>query len=59
MSLPRSRRTSKKALPDVLQQGLEMMRSSFSSHETHDDRPAGAGVMVVPVMVQRAEHERV
>jgi hypothetical protein len=36
-----------------------MVRSLISSHATHDDRPAGAGVMVVPVMVQRREHELV
>jgi hypothetical protein len=32
------------------------MRSSISSQETHGYRPAGAGMMV-PVMVQRREHE--
>ena len=37
---------------------FEIRVSGVSSQETHDDRPAGAGMMVVPVMVQRREHER-
>jgi hypothetical protein len=50
-------RTDKKALPDRSSRAFVMRASEFSSHQTHDDRPAGAGVMVVPVMMQRCEHE--
>ena len=49
---------SKKALPDALRQGLENAFYEFSSHRTHIDRPAGGGVMMVPVMTQRRDHER-
>jgi hypothetical protein len=34
-----------------------MRVSKVSVHQAHDYRPAGAGMMMVPVMVQRVNHE--
>jgi hypothetical protein len=50
-------RTKKKALPDVSSRASNTARvSKVSVHDAHEYRPAGAGMMVVPVMVQRHDH---